>query len=234
MSIIYKATHISTGMCYIGLTTTTLEQRVHSHLSDVKRGSNTKFHNAIREFGEQSFIWETLHQNVPKEFIQQLEEIEICIHNSKDFGFNSTNGGEPCAIDKTDFIPYELIPEIYDLHILQCFPQYETAKKLRGKHPKISSILKVFKTSQWQEYLREKGDPLTDFQKFHVKALRKNIYPFPIDLESLKSYLYLTPSQVRAKIEEMTGIEIPRSQIANFLNGTLWKKFEREFKDNLS
>ena len=92
--IVYRATHISTGRHYIGLTTHSLDDRIQEHLNDAKNGDNSKFHKALREFGEHAFQWDVLHQNVPDDFIQQLERIEISVHDSNIRGFNGTKGGE--------------------------------------------------------------------------------------------------------------------------------------------
>lgn len=59
--IIYKVTHLSTQMCYIGQTYSTLERRKKYHLSAALNEENTKFHVALRQFGEHAFDWEILY-----------------------------------------------------------------------------------------------------------------------------------------------------------------------------
>lgn len=62
--MIYKVTCKITGKIYIGQTTQSLAQRKREHTSRSKKGSNTYFHNAIRKYGKDSFIWEVLDDKI--------------------------------------------------------------------------------------------------------------------------------------------------------------------------
>jgi group I intron endonuclease len=57
-SIIYVATNQITGKKYVGQTTKTLEKRMNQHLVAANNGSTTKFHQALRQYGFENFIWD--------------------------------------------------------------------------------------------------------------------------------------------------------------------------------
>lgn len=88
---VYKVTNTKTGKVYIGRTQVELKKRRHWHHSNGKK-LNTKFANALREFGHGSFVWETLLQTEDKEESYKLEESFIRSHNSVDSGYNEKPG----------------------------------------------------------------------------------------------------------------------------------------------
>lgn len=102
--LVYKATCIETGKCYIGITITSLENRKCQHVGDANRGSNLHFHRAIRKYGEESFIWEILEtiSAGSKESLtcclKSLEKLYIDKYNSYHNGYNSTMGGDTMTI----------------------------------------------------------------------------------------------------------------------------------------
>lgn len=57
--LIYKATNIENGKCYIGQTTKTLEHRKREHLDSAKNPI-FRFHRAIKMYGADKFIWEVI------------------------------------------------------------------------------------------------------------------------------------------------------------------------------
>ena len=63
--IVYMATNIVTGHRYVGITSRGLNYRKSSHCSKAKiksasGGNCPKFHNAIRKYGKDAFVWEIL------------------------------------------------------------------------------------------------------------------------------------------------------------------------------
>ena len=59
--LIYKATSKTSGKSYIGKTTNTLKQRVGEHIRKSKKSKHTNhFHNAIKKYGKDDFVWEIL------------------------------------------------------------------------------------------------------------------------------------------------------------------------------
>lgn len=93
--LIYMATNLVNGKKYIGQTTYSLEYRKAQHLLESQREGGFAFHKAIRKYGADSFIWEVLEDNISdRATLNRRESYWISVHNSYDFGYNMTRGGE--------------------------------------------------------------------------------------------------------------------------------------------
>lgn len=97
---IYCVTCLPTGKLYFGQTVTPIGDRWVRHLSSSKKGSNHKFHRAIRKCGAENFIIkEVLSVSAPtKEILKKkLDYVEMRLikrFNTKIDGYNSTDGGD--------------------------------------------------------------------------------------------------------------------------------------------
>jgi len=91
--LIYCATNKVNGKKYIGKTTKSLEERKKRHLENVKY-DKYHFHNAIKKYGEESFIWEVLQDNIPNFMLDTLETYWIDYFDTFYGGYNSTSGGD--------------------------------------------------------------------------------------------------------------------------------------------
>lgn len=97
---IYCVTCLPTGKLYFGQTVTPIGDRWVRHLSSSKKGSNHKFHRAIRKYGVENFIVEeVLTVSAPtKEILKKkLDYVEMRLikrFNTKIDGYNSTDGGD--------------------------------------------------------------------------------------------------------------------------------------------
>lgn len=97
---IYCVTCLPTGKLYFGQTVMSIEERWRRHVLSTQRGSDHKFHRAIRKYGEENFtVEEVLTVSAPtKEILKKkLDYVEIRLikklgtrHN----GYNITDGGE--------------------------------------------------------------------------------------------------------------------------------------------
>ena len=100
--LIYKHTCTITNESYIGQTIYTMEERLNAHLSKVRNGSYTHFHNALRKYGIENFTSEILEDNIPiqsdiitKQTLSTSREIYyINEYNTCHNGYNMTEGGE--------------------------------------------------------------------------------------------------------------------------------------------
>lgn len=91
---IYKFTHIDTGRCYIGQTIQKPEKRKWEHICDTRDSNKTyHFHNALRKYGVNSFIFEIIDKALSLEELNKLEEFYIDKFNSINNGFNIRRGG---------------------------------------------------------------------------------------------------------------------------------------------
>lgn len=98
MGLIYKVTCLSNGKIYIGQTRQSLEDRKGVHISkSLNHRDNYRFHNAIRKYGKENFLWEIVENNIDSQNLLNEREIYwIAYYNSQnpDVGYNMTPGGE--------------------------------------------------------------------------------------------------------------------------------------------
>ena len=102
---IYKATNTISGKSYIGYTSN-LEKRKKLHKKDAysKPNSNSLFHKAIRKYGFDSFVWETLFESEDKVYTHKVMEPHF-ISKYDTFlgeGYNLTPGGEGNTSPRTE------------------------------------------------------------------------------------------------------------------------------------
>jgi group I intron endonuclease len=96
--LIYRATSMITGKCYIGYTVQPLVRRQKQHYRNARTigagGYRCHFYDAIRKYGEDLWVWEVLIDNIPIERLGLEEVLAVYIYNSYYEGYNSTLGGE--------------------------------------------------------------------------------------------------------------------------------------------
>lgn len=112
---IYKATSITTGKVYIGQSCQTLEKRKHQHLSRAMTNydPNNHFHNAIRKYGFQDFVFQVIEDNIiSDEVLNEREKYWIEYYNSYYDGYNSTLGGD-AGLRRDDLVIMALFHEGY-------------------------------------------------------------------------------------------------------------------------
>lgn len=97
--IIYKATNIINGKCYIGQTRHSLEKRKSAHLRNAKKGVKTHFYDAIRKYGEENFRWEIICSTNDKARLNELEDFYIHKYDSINHGYNMVDGGDNNVMD---------------------------------------------------------------------------------------------------------------------------------------
>jgi len=93
--IIYKATNKINGKIYIGQTVQPLNKRIIEHLCHaLLKKDNSYFHNAIRKYGKENFIWEIVAECNLLEELNRAEVKTIEKYNTFENGYNLTRGGE--------------------------------------------------------------------------------------------------------------------------------------------
>lgn len=95
MPIIYKTTNQITDKSYIGFTGFSLEKREKIHYKDMKKGSNTYFHKALRKYKSTDWVWKIIAECETREEAGEIEKQAIIEHNTfGKYGYNSTTGGD--------------------------------------------------------------------------------------------------------------------------------------------
>jgi group I intron endonuclease len=92
--IIYTVTNKETKMVYVGLTTKSLEVRKKDHIKKSKKGKSYAFQQAIATYGPEAFKWEKVDYATTIDELAQKEKEYILKYNSKEDGYNQSEGGE--------------------------------------------------------------------------------------------------------------------------------------------
>lgn len=95
---IYKFHNITNGKVYIGKTENP-EKRYSSHIRSAQKGSQLLLHRALRKYGETSFSFTILEENIDPSVIDEREIFYIrshdcCVLDGHDKGYNMTRGGD--------------------------------------------------------------------------------------------------------------------------------------------
>jgi len=94
MHTVYKITNTKNNKIYIGYTGQTIEQRWYRHCRDAFSGKyDYKFVRAIKKYGPESFIIETLEIVESKDAGLSRERELIKEYNSRELGYNTHEGG---------------------------------------------------------------------------------------------------------------------------------------------
>ena len=95
---IYKITNIQNNKVYIGQTIRPVEQRFHRHINDALNNIlDTHFARAIRKYGKESFIMETIDTAKSQEELNQKEQYWIRFYDSVNKGYNETDAISKCG-----------------------------------------------------------------------------------------------------------------------------------------
>jgi group I intron endonuclease len=130
--IIYKVTNKITGKSYIGQTVGYLSRRKYGHIySSFKRQSKTYFHNSLRKYGEDNFIWKTIEKCDTKNQLDEMEYHYIKQYNTKcPNGYNLTDGYDNTTLG------YKFTKEQNMIHSNKIKgknnPNYGNGDKIRG------------------------------------------------------------------------------------------------------
>jgi group I intron endonuclease len=92
--IVYCAISKTTGKIYIGKTTKSLKHRQRSHKSFTMRYGDSHFSRALRLYGFEDFRWKIIDEAYSEEDLNRLEIFYIRFLDTKNNGYNDTDGGE--------------------------------------------------------------------------------------------------------------------------------------------
>lgn len=95
---IYKVTNKVNGKIYIGQTIKTVNRRWFRHVNDAENNVlDTHFARAIRKYGKESFVVETIDVADTQEELTQKEQYWIRYYNSVNDGYNETDATSKCG-----------------------------------------------------------------------------------------------------------------------------------------
>lgn len=90
--VVYQARNLLNGHRYIGVTKQGLHRRTYGHLKDARTGKGNRFHNAIRKYGEEHFVFGVVHDFGDDYDLARVYEHELICKERPEY--NLTWGGE--------------------------------------------------------------------------------------------------------------------------------------------
>lgn len=101
MPCIYRITNLINGKSYIGLTTRTAEHRFRKHKSMLYTNGCSTLYNAMKKYGADSFIIETIFSSDDIKKVIEAEQFFITLYGTlSPKGYNLTTGGENCIVSE--------------------------------------------------------------------------------------------------------------------------------------
>lgn len=95
--LIYKVTNKINGKIYIGQSKQSLKKRIIDHYHDCDKSNDTTyFHNALRKYNKEDFIWEIIEDDIQtQEELDAKEIYYISLYKATDrnIGYNLKSGG---------------------------------------------------------------------------------------------------------------------------------------------
>lgn len=169
MGIIYKITNKINGKFYIGLTTTSLEERWKCHINSVWK-VDRHLYFAMRKYGVENFSIEQIDSADDFEELGRLERYYIKKFNStnQDIGYNITSGGERNQLDGNPRakLTVEDVENIRDLYN-ECKIGCKEAWKIYKEKISFDAFQKVYEGYTWKSV---KPEVYTEEnKKAHVK-----------------------------------------------------------------
>ena len=162
--IIYRATNVINGKCYIGQTVHSLAKRISGHLNISNCGAETAFHKAIRKYDIDSFKWEVLCECLSREELNAQEIFFIKKYNAYgNGGYNMSYGGE----SNDGWVPSDTTIENFKKASKKRWAKKSerektscAVKKLYKDNPKLREYInnKIRKITQSEEYKKKKSE----------------------------------------------------------------------------
>jgi group I intron endonuclease len=101
MGCVYCATNQINGKQYIGKTIHKLSCRKKQHIKSAKNNSKLAFHEALRKYGLNNFVWKKIFEDNDNGLLLSAETHYIKKYNTiSPHGYNLTYGGEGTSFSK--------------------------------------------------------------------------------------------------------------------------------------
>ena len=189
MGYIYKVVCKTTKQIYIGKSESTVEERWKGHCRAAFLPShgdyNFPFHRAIRKYGVEDFIVETIDKSENSEDLKEKEIYWISFYNSYEEGYNATRGGDGhCKYNYDAIVNYYLIHNFSLVDTCKYFNVYDQVvyAALKSKNIDYKSLQSKTENNK-KKYgkkilLIEKNllfDKIIDIDKYFNKIVHPNI-----------------------------------------------------------
>lgn len=183
--IIYKATSKTSGKIYIGQTTTSLNNRISNHKHKALYNIDLKnhFHNAIRKYGIDDFIWEVIDTAQDYKTLNEKEQYWINYYDSINNGYNILKGGQDIQANTQKFLlacgsKYFYAYKVDGTFLGRFLNQREFAEKYNIANTHISDLLNE-KYNSCNGIIAIKEEDFTEEKlKEKLKKARNTFHPF--------------------------------------------------------
>ena len=177
MGYIYKITNDINDKSYIGLTTTTVEQRWSKHIRNYKTVDYTLY-KAMRKYGIEHFSIQTVEQ-CDNDCLNECEKYYINLYDTYSNGYNDTRGGEGNTLyDRKEI--YSLWDDGYSVGCI--------AKQIGSVRSSIYSVLLDYDKYSPEESLRRRNE-----------SLNKRVCQFNINGELLQTFNSIKEADLAVK-----------------------------------
>ena len=144
---IYKITNIQNNKVYIGQSIRPVEARFNRHINDALHNIlDTHFARAIRKYGKENFILETIDEASNQDELNQKERYWIQFYNSIENGYNETDAIYKCGgntyLSKTEEQMETIKEKIRQAKIGSKNPQARKVKRINI----ITNEIEIFDT----------------------------------------------------------------------------------------
>lgn len=211
---IYKITNKVNGKSYIGQTRYTVEFRWRQH---IHKKDNVYFHNALKKYGTNNFIVETLEE-CDVEILNEREIFYIAKYNTFKDGYNLTIGGDGNRRLLLDD-KYDEIKALY----LSGFSSNKIATLFKVDKASIIKILKQLgvkiRSNKLNINNQELQELIKDYQSgFSLRELAKR---YDCTAPGLKEFLIKKGVDLKKKYSILEDTEAQDNLINEYLNGNI-------------
>ena len=219
VGIIYGWYNILTDMWYIGQTINPKDRfRGHIHCA-INKKDNNKFHNALRKYGLDNFVYCVLEDNILRANLNMRETDWIEYYDSFYSGYNMTTGGDTNVIISEE--TRRRLSEARKERIFSIETKKKISESLKGRTFSIEWKKKLSEShkgkSSWN-----KGIPMNrEAKKKLIESNKKKVNKYDLNGDFIKTYSSISEA-IKQNIK-CSGISAVCRGITKQAGGFIWK-----------